>query len=55
MKTENNLNEEISQGLIVLRTLVPDLKSLILNGVGYVGIRMEIGVRQYAHRSENSP
>lgn len=55
MKTENNLNEEVSKGLIVLRTLVPDLKSLTLNGVWYVGIRMEIIVCQYAHRHENIP
>ena len=56
MKTEKNLNGEISEGFMKEVTFVMDLNSwLILNGVWYMRVRMGIGVCRYGSRYGNIP
>lgn len=49
MQTGNNLNGEISKGLMVLMMLMLDMKSWLIHN----GVKIEIGVYQYAYRYEN--
>lgn len=56
VKTENNLNEEISKGLVEETTFVLDLNCwLILNGIWQMGVRLGIGACGYAERCEDIP